>query len=476
MTNKTTHSNLTLFQWNCHVIINKRDTLTQICGQFDILALSETWLSSDKTFFLNDFHILRKDGPSNKSGGVLLAIKRSVPFTKLDSIFSLDGVLETIAVKITSSYNDIFIISIYRHPSNAPPSIWEELFNSVPTSGEIIITGDFNAHHTSWGCNRSDSMGNSLFDSSQDFSLSFINDGTPTYISYFIHSSSVIDLTFVSSGLVPFCSWRSFDDSLGSDYIPSIITVNHPIQSRSFFSHKLHTSKINRKFLFSTFSLVFPSLSNHLDSVISPIEKYDIFCNFLKDTITSLLPEKNKSFTNSSPAQGCKENKSNNRVQSSQLIRPPAPWWNEQCSEAVELRKQTLRAFRRNPSRSNYLNLKKREALTRNVLRHAKRMGWKSFCESITSTTSISALWQVVKRFKNRFLNPTTFLSPSSSGMSTEIQDLIDSISPPSCLHKLSIPLFYTALILVTSSTIPFNLKNYIMSFLHLKTRNLLLA
>jgi len=265
MISKTTYSNLSLFQWNCHGIINKRDTLTQICGQFDILALSGTWLSSDKTFFLNDFHILRKDGPSNKSGGVLLAIKRSIPFTKLDSIFSLDGVLETIAVKITSSYNDIFIISIYRHPSNSSPSIWEELFSSIPTFGQIIITGDYNAHHTSWGCNRSDPMGNSLFNSSQDFSLSIINDGSPTYISYFIHSSSVIDLTFVSSGLVPFCSWRSFDDSLGSDHIPSIITVNHPMQSRSFFSHKLHTSKINRKLLFSTFLLAFPSLSNRLD-------------------------------------------------------------------------------------------------------------------------------------------------------------------------------------------------------------------
>lgn len=210
-------------------------------------------------------------------------------------------------------------------------------------------------------------MGNSLFDSSQDFSLSSINDGTPTYISYFIHSSSVIDLIFVSSELVPYCSWKSFDDSLGSDHIPSIITVNHPIQSRSFFSHKLPTSKINRKLLFITFSLAFPSLSARLDSAVSLIEKYDIFCNFLKDIIISLLSEY-KSRNNNSSVQDRKEIKLNSRDQFSLFTRPPAPWWNEQCSEAVELRRQALCEFRRNPSRSNYLNLKKQEAVIRKSL------------------------------------------------------------------------------------------------------------
>lgn len=131
-------------------------------------------------------------------------------------------------------------------------------------------------------------------------------------------------LIFVSSGLIPYCSWKSVDDSLGSDHIPSIITVSHLIQSRTFFSHKLPTSKINRKLLFTTFLLAFPSLSAHLDSVISPTGKYDIFCNFLKDTITSFLAEY-KSHNNNSSVQERKEIKSNNRVQSFSFTPPPAP-------------------------------------------------------------------------------------------------------------------------------------------------------
>lgn len=384
-----------LFQWNCHGILNKKESLAQIGNQFDSLALSETWLFPDKTFLLNNYHILRKNGSSSKSSGVLLAIKSSIPFTKIDSIYSLDGILEAVGAKISFPHHDIHILSIYRHPSNTLLPICEKLFKSIPSSRRVIITGDFNAHHAAWGCNRSDPISASLFDSSQDFAYFPINDGTPTFISYFTCSSSVIDLTFVSSDLTSYCTWNSFGDSLGSDHIPSVTTVNHPIQTRSFFSHKLHTQsftlKINRKLLFTSFSLSFPSLSSRLDLDIPPIEKYSIFSNFLKNIIASLLPE-HKTDVNNSLGEDRKRKKSDNRIKPPSSTHPPAPWWNEQCSEAIESRKQALRTFRRNPSRSNFLNLKKQKTITIKIFRHAKRMEWRSFCESITSSTSIFAL------------------------------------------------------------------------------------
>lgn len=40
------------------------DILSQIGNKFDILALSDTWFSPDKIFFLRNYRIL----PSNKSG------------------------------------------------------------------------------------------------------------------------------------------------------------------------------------------------------------------------------------------------------------------------------------------------------------------------------------------------------------------------------------------------------------------------
>lgn len=226
----------------------------------------------------------------------------------------------------------------------------------------------------------------------------------------------------------------------------SAVITSHPLLLLVILYNLAHFSLINFQPQKLTENSSFPLfyspflLFSLTDSVISPIEKY-IFCNFLKDTITSLFPEY-KSRNNNSSVQERKEIKSNNKVQSFSFTRPLASWC-EQCSEAVELRRQALRVFRRNPSRFNYLNLKKQEAVTRKILRYAKRMWWRSYCESITSTTSIYALWRVVKRFKNRFLNLSTSLPPFDSGIATEIQDLINSISPPSCLHKLPLPLSY---------------------------------
>lgn len=74
MTDIHHNQGLSLLQWNCHGLINKRKSLIQIANDFDILALSETWLS-ESVFLLKNFHIIRCDGPSNRSGGTLLAVK-----------------------------------------------------------------------------------------------------------------------------------------------------------------------------------------------------------------------------------------------------------------------------------------------------------------------------------------------------------------------------------------------------------------
>lgn len=180
-------------------------------------------------------------------------------------------------------------------------------------------SGNFNImHHVSWGCNRSDPISNSLFDSSQDSSLFFINDGTPTFISYFSRSSSVIDLTFVSSNLIPYCYWKSVDDTLDSNHIPTVISVSHSIKSCSFFCINFALLKLTANFF---------SLHSHTSSPLFPLfwqhfsnRKYNTFCNFLKDTIISLLPERKAN--NSNLRNKIRKKNNDNRGQSF----PPAPW------------------------------------------------------------------------------------------------------------------------------------------------------
>lgn len=117
---------------------------------------------------------------------------------------------------------------------------------------------------------------------------------------------------------------------------------------------------------------------------------------------------------------------------------PPAPWWDEECSKSVEQRKQALKLFRSNPSYVNFLNLRRQEAITKRTLRSAKREGWRAFCESITPLTNICSLWNMIKRFKNRFLGSSNPTTSSNFGFPPKILNQISNICPPpTCLHMI---------------------------------------
>ncbi|KMQ85658.1 rna-directed dna polymerase from mobile element jockey [Lasius niger] len=147
---------------NCHSIRNKKEAIANVINDYNLLAFSETWLDDNVNISFRDFNILRSDGPSSKSGGLLLAIKRYIPYLFVEGIYQLEGFLETLAVSVPSSTGSILIISIYRHPHNPPvpfSQIWENLINSCSDFSHVILTGDFNAHHPSWSSCITDASG-----------------------------------------------------------------------------------------------------------------------------------------------------------------------------------------------------------------------------------------------------------------------------------------------------------------------------
>lgn len=108
-------------------------------------------------------HIYRQDGPSNHSGGVLIAIKKNISFHKVSTIPTYLETLEAICVEISASPKPLLIVSIYKHPGTSDPLLWENFtsFFKSFSHAHIVLTEDFNAHHTSWGCHHSDLTGKS---------------------------------------------------------------------------------------------------------------------------------------------------------------------------------------------------------------------------------------------------------------------------------------------------------------------------
>ena len=87
---------------------------------FDIIFLTETRLTadiSDSALFKPNYVINRKDRQSTESkskhGGVLVAVKKSIPFEKVNLKLTHDNFL---ALKITISETSILLVCIYNPP------------------------------------------------------------------------------------------------------------------------------------------------------------------------------------------------------------------------------------------------------------------------------------------------------------------------------------------------------------------------
>ncbi|KAL7303990.1 hypothetical protein TKK_0003645 [Trichogramma kaykai] len=156
---------------------------------------------------------------------------------------------------------------IFRSPHNhTTSSEWQKFFNTCKDYKHIIIGGDFNAHHLSWGAKKNTPTGSALSETIIEYDLSIINDGSHTYFEPIIPdidsqiltldtqsidnledtTSSPLDLTIVSTSLLGLTSWSTFPDKMHSDHIPVTTTIQLSFnKTPPLFTHKLNLKKTN---------------------------------------------------------------------------------------------------------------------------------------------------------------------------------------------------------------------------------------
>ncbi|XP_033223148.1 uncharacterized protein LOC117176886 [Belonocnema kinseyi] len=271
-------------------VTNKRSDLATISKDFDIILLCETFLKPDKSFSINrDFNIIRSDRVANSRGGLAIAIRR---------------------------------VSVYRVPSvggRISENTWKKLLESVNdvNPNNVLISGDFNSHHSLWGSTRVCQNGEALCTALDDLDFISLNNGKSTYVNRPNESPLILDLTFISPQLFTFCahdnlfniiSWVLWTDSLGSDHFR-----------------------------------VVPRLG-----ISTPIACMD-------EAVTAGCP----------PSRPPK-NVTHSKAEKNKYI--PAPWWDAECDPAIEERKSALAACRRRRIEVNYTHLNKIEAKTRRIL------------------------------------------------------------------------------------------------------------
>jgi hypothetical protein len=103
-----------------------------------------------------------------------------------------------------------------------------------------LLLGDFNAHHTFWGCRSTGSKGQEVADFLLSSNLCLFNGKMPTYIHSTTGASSSIDLAM---GLYLDYSFTVHGDSCGSDHFPVILRSARPAPVSGVQRWKLRRGK-----------------------------------------------------------------------------------------------------------------------------------------------------------------------------------------------------------------------------------------
>lgn len=125
--------------------------------EFDVIALSETWLNeSNSTFsgFTNYNHeynirkIIKEDGSYKKGGGVSLLINDNIQYEIIPKFTASNEIYESIFIEIKCSNSNIIVGCIYRPPGNNISTFNEKfellLHDINKTNKKAYIMGDYN--------------------------------------------------------------------------------------------------------------------------------------------------------------------------------------------------------------------------------------------------------------------------------------------------------------------------------------------
>ena len=182
-----------ILQWNCHSVKANFEELNLLINEKKPVAfcLQETFLKDTDKFTLKYHSCYFKHCTDNDkaSGGVAVIVENIVPQYSV----KLDSFLQAVAVSISLN-KTITLCSVYLPPSS-PIDIkkLDHFIDHLPKT--FILIGDFNSHHTLWGCTDTNDKGPIVEDFITKHDLVLLNDRSSTYLHPATASYSSLDLT-----------------------------------------------------------------------------------------------------------------------------------------------------------------------------------------------------------------------------------------------------------------------------------------
>lgn len=371
---------ITISQFNVEGVLNKKPLLLDFIlnNNIDICLLNETWLREGNKFYIPNYNFITQHG-YNGRGGVGILIRNDLKYTFVPTPFY--DFLQSVACVIHTAIGNITILCTYAPPDSEIRHFrgitLRQLLNNIPKP--VIISGDLNAHHVTFGCMSNNTRGNDIYDTLNQNDLCILNTGSPTTVGRPNYNPSAIDITCVSPSLAPLCDWKVHNDPMGSYHYPTITnlytsvhkyTIGEPMEK--YLYNKADWAKYysESENLFNTFQII----------PFDPLLSYNNFCDKITTLKDMCIPKLRRT--------------------SNCVIRNPVPWWDDECKKAVENSKNALNLYRTTSLYEDYIKYKKLDALKKKLLFEKKKSSWRNLCGSFNRYTPVSLIWNYIRKFK----------------------------------------------------------------------------
>ena len=383
---------LKIVQWNCHSLSNKLSNfkLNIYTSKPHVVCLSETWLSPNYEPNVINYNAIYKHRGAPQPGGGLAVFVRS-DITYLEQVLQPfpQGFLEVCAIKIYLKNNVPFsILNVYNPNENVSPQEFNHYFHQLEPS--CLIVGDFNAHSPIWEPGKTSnhsgrSLENILLNNA---TLSLLTPPSlPTFFSTYHNSFSTLDLSIISTNLLPLAS-VSTESDMGSDHYSVITCVG--IEAPTVH----YRARPSWRFERGSWGAWAVALQQR---GITPSHNFEASC---EDFANSIVSSSAEVFSQTKEIVNPRYNK---------------PWWTCECAQAVEARRAAKRALISKPSPATLVAFKRCSAKVKWEVKKAKQESWRDYCSRITSDTPISQLWNHVKRLRTPFVRKSQpFIVPNA--------------------------------------------------------------
>lgn len=215
---------LTLCSWNAGCLELKLGELIHFLDthNIDIALIQGTFFTPQHKLKLHNYTVYRQDRPianGRDFGGVAILVRNSVQHHQ---VHIPQTNAETVAIKLSDNTH---IIGIYNPPTNTHNA--QQLHTLLDVGNKVLLVGDFNARHTSWGCHVNNASGRNLYRYTLAHIPIIMNTNPPTH--YPFNNSTTLD--FILNKNVNGVVSTEAPHELGSDDDPIVFQLNARVGS-----------------------------------------------------------------------------------------------------------------------------------------------------------------------------------------------------------------------------------------------------